>query len=103
MASRGSGPLHPATPSDSRLQQIGGLHAQCDGQRLDVVECDVDEPGFDLADMRLVEISELGQSLLTQPLCLAKAPDVRPENAARRLWVRPVHLDGRTKAGLEIL
>jgi hypothetical protein len=92
-----------ATPSAGRLQQIGGLHTQCDGQRLDVVECDVDEPGFDLADMRLVEISELGQSLLTQPLCLAKAPDVRPENAARRLWVRPVHLDGRTKVGLETL
>ena len=70
---------------------------------LPVVECDIDEPGFDLADMRLVEISELGQSLLTQPLCLAKAPDVRPENAARRLWVRPVHPDGRTKVDLETL
>jgi hypothetical protein len=40
---------------------------------------------------------------LAQPFCFAKPPNILPENAARRLWVRPVHLDGRTKAGLEIL
>jgi hypothetical protein len=74
-----------------------------DGQRLDVVECEVDEPGLDLADMRLVKIGEFGQALLAQALCLAKALDVRSENAARRPWVRPIHSNARTKAGLENL
>jgi hypothetical protein len=92
-----------ARPSTRRLQQIGGFDTQRDSQRLDVVESEVDEPGLDLADVRLVKIGELGQALLAQPLRLAKALDVRPENAARRLWVRPIHSDGRTKAGLEIL
>jgi hypothetical protein len=36
-------------------------------------------------------------------LCLAKALDVLSENAARRFRVRPIHSDGRTKAGVEIL
>jgi len=47
-------------PSGSPLQQIGRLHAQRDGQRLDVVDREVDEPGLDLTDVRLVEIGELG-------------------------------------------
>jgi hypothetical protein len=45
-------PSITTTPSDGRLQQIGALHTERDGQRLDVVECEVDEPGLDLAGMR---------------------------------------------------
>jgi hypothetical protein len=40
---------------------------------------------------------------LAQPLRFAKALNVRSKNAARRLWVRPIHSNGRTKVGLEIL
>ncbi len=86
-----------------RFQQIGGLNAQRYSQRLDVIECEVNKPGLDLADMRLIEFGQLGQALLAKPFCFPKPPNILPENAARRLWVRPVHLDGRTKAGLEIL
>jgi len=91
------------SPLDGRLKQVRWLHAQRYGQRLDVIEREVDEPSLDLTDMRLVEIGELGQTLLAQPLCLAKALDVLSENAARRFRVRPIHSDGRTKAGVEIL
>jgi len=90
-------------PSAGRLQQIGRFDTQRDGQGLDVVECEIDEPCLDLADMWLVKISEFGQALLAQPLRFAKALNVRSKNAARRLWVRPIHSNGRTKMGLEIL
>lgn len=41
-------------PSAGRLQQIGRFDTQRDGQGLDVVECEIDEPCLDLADMWLV-------------------------------------------------
>ncbi len=53
--------------------------------------------------MRLIQASQLSQALLAQPLRLPKPLNIHSKNAARCLWVRPVHPDRRTKAALEIL
>lgn len=71
--------------------ELPRLDAKPDGETFQIVDRDVSQASLDAADVRAIDLAEIGKRILTEFLLDAEPPEIDCKDLSDRAWVRSFH------------
>lgn len=71
--------------------ELPGLEPQRRGQTLEIVDRQIPQTALDTADVCAVDLTEVGERLLTELLLGPDPPQIRGEDLPESAWMGPFH------------